>query len=37
MHAGEEDPRCPIAGLEIPKQKIVEAYENAGCPEKFKV
>lgn len=34
---GEEDPRCPIAGLEIPKQKIVEAYESACCPENFKV
>lgn len=37
MHAGEEDPRCPLAGLDIPKQKVAEAYENAGCKDKFKV
>ncbi|KAL8107122.1 hypothetical protein AgCh_023784 [Apium graveolens] len=34
---GEEDPRCPIAGLEFPKQKTVEAYENTCCPENFKL
>lgn len=32
---GEEDPRCPLAGLEIPKQKVAKAYENAGCPDNF--
>lgn len=36
-HAGAEDPRCPIAGLEIPVSRAIEAYREADCPEKFKV
>ncbi|XP_075095809.1 uncharacterized protein LOC107820549 [Nicotiana tabacum] len=34
---GAEDPRCPIAGLDIPKSRAHKAYENAGCPLNFKL
>ncbi|XXG55844.1 hypothetical protein AAC387_Pa03g3415 [Persea americana] len=33
---GAEDPRCPMAGLEIPVSRAIEAYREADCPEKFK-
>ncbi|XP_073108895.1 uncharacterized protein [Elaeis guineensis] len=33
---GAEDPRCPLAGIEIPCSTAVEAYKRANCPEKFK-
>lgn len=33
---GEKDPRCPIAGLEIPMQRVHKAYEDAHCPNNFK-
>ncbi|KAK4770381.1 hypothetical protein SAY87_030913 [Trapa incisa] len=34
---GEDDPRCPIAGLDIPKSRAQKAYEDARCPENFKL
>lgn len=34
---GEKDARCPLEGLRIPKLRAEQAYENASCPEKFKV
>ncbi|GMP94832.1 hypothetical protein CsSME_00044127 [Camellia sinensis var. sinensis] len=34
---GEKDPRCPIEGLEIPKSRARKAYEDAHCPDNFKV
>ncbi|KAL7219649.1 hypothetical protein ACSBR2_012666 [Camellia fascicularis] len=34
---GEKDPRCPIEGLEIPKSRACKAYEDAHCPDNFKV
>ncbi|GAA0148407.1 hydrolase [Lithospermum erythrorhizon] len=34
---GEEDPRCPLSGLDLPKAKATEIYERAGCPENFKL
>nr|GMC46601.1 putative esterase YitV [Ipomoea batatas] len=34
---GEEDPRCPLAGLEIPKSKATQSCEDAHCPDHFKV
>ncbi|XP_073108894.1 uncharacterized protein [Elaeis guineensis] len=34
---GAEDPRCPLAGIEIPCSTAVEAYKRANCPEKFKL
>ncbi|OMO61896.1 hypothetical protein CCACVL1_23172 [Corchorus capsularis] len=34
---GAEDPRCPIAGLEIPKTSALKAYEEAHCSDKFKL
>ncbi|OWM87786.1 hypothetical protein CDL15_Pgr019369 [Punica granatum] len=33
---GEEDPRCPIAGLDVPKSGAEKAYEEAKCPDSFK-
>ncbi|KAG1346716.1 putative esterase YitV [Cocos nucifera] len=34
---GAEDPRCPLAGIEIPCSTAVEACKRANCPEKFKL
>ncbi|XP_031118093.1 uncharacterized protein LOC116021760 isoform X1 [Ipomoea triloba] len=34
---GEEDPRCPLAGLEIPKSKATQSCEDAHCPDHFKL
>ncbi|XP_010249673.1 PREDICTED: uncharacterized protein LOC104592159 [Nelumbo nucifera] len=34
---GAEDPRCPLAGLEIPVSRAQEVYKEANCPEKFKL
>ncbi|OMO91023.1 hypothetical protein COLO4_18679 [Corchorus olitorius] len=34
---GAEDPRCPIAGLEISKTRALKAYEEANCSDKFKL
>ncbi|GMP55191.1 hypothetical protein CsSME_00020081 [Camellia sinensis var. sinensis] len=34
---GEKDPRCPIEGLEITKSRACKAYEDAHCPDNFKV
>ncbi|KAI6681549.1 hypothetical protein NL676_035430 [Syzygium grande] len=34
---GANDPRCPLAGLEVPKSRASEAYEKAHCPENFKL
>ncbi|XP_068653033.1 uncharacterized protein [Aristolochia californica] len=34
---GEEDPRCPLPGLNIPISKAEKAYKDANCSEKFKV
>ncbi|OUZ99984.1 hypothetical protein BVC80_9069g104 [Macleaya cordata] len=34
---GTEDPRCPIAGLEVPFSRAREAYKAASCPENFEV
>lgn len=34
---GTDDPRCPLAGLETPISRAEEAYEQADCPEKFKM
>lgn len=34
---GAEDCRCPRAGLETPVSRAMEAYKEAGCPEKFKL
>ncbi|KAG5562567.1 hypothetical protein RHGRI_005333 [Rhododendron griersonianum] len=34
---GEKDPRCPLEGLEIPKSRARKAYEEAHCPDKFKL
>lgn len=34
---GAEDPRCPLAGLEIPEAKARKAYKEAHCSEKFKL
>ncbi|CAL5391822.1 unnamed protein product [Camellia sinensis] len=33
----EKDPRCPIEGLEITKSRACKAYEDAHCPDNFKV
>ncbi|ONK69056.1 uncharacterized protein A4U43_C05F18830 [Asparagus officinalis] len=33
---GADDPRCPLAGLDTPISRAVEAYKEANCPEKFK-
>ncbi|XP_060213798.1 uncharacterized protein LOC132640981 isoform X3 [Lycium barbarum] len=34
---GEEDPRCPIAGLDIPKSRAHKACADADCPLNFKL
>ncbi|KAM0938571.1 putative peptidase S9, prolyl oligopeptidase, catalytic domain, alpha/Beta hydrolase [Dioscorea sansibarensis] len=34
---GAGDPRCPLAGLETPVARAVEAYKGAGCLEKFQL
>ncbi|WOG85668.1 hypothetical protein DCAR_0104859 [Daucus carota subsp. sativus] len=34
---GEKDARCPLQGLRVPQLRAVQAYENAGCPDKFKM
>ncbi|KAJ8539980.1 hypothetical protein K7X08_026369 [Anisodus acutangulus] len=34
---GEEDPRCPIAGLDIPKSGAHKACADADCPLNFKM
>lgn len=34
---GADDPRCPLAGLDVPIARSREAYEAANCPEKFEV
>ncbi|KAH9761135.1 AB hydrolase-1 domain-containing protein [Citrus sinensis] len=34
---GAEDPRCPLAGLEIPKARARKAYAEANCSDNFKV
>ncbi|KAL3368944.1 hypothetical protein AABB24_009644 [Solanum stoloniferum] len=34
---GEEDPRCPIAGLDIPTSSVCKACADADCPLNFKV
>ncbi|CAL5394849.1 unnamed protein product [Camellia sinensis] len=34
---GEKDPRCPIEGLVITKSRACKAYEDAHCPDNFKV
>lgn len=36
-HAGAEDPRCPILGLQEPASKTSKAYGEAGSSEKFMV
>lgn len=34
---GAEDPRCPHAGLEVPKSRAIKAYGEAHSLDKFKV
>ncbi|KAG9456136.1 hypothetical protein H6P81_000644 [Aristolochia fimbriata] len=34
---GEQDPRCPLPGLNIPISRAEKVYNDANCPEKFKV
>ncbi|KAF3627401.1 putative peroxisomal fatty acid beta-oxidation multifunctional protein AIM1-like isoform X1 [Capsicum annuum] len=34
---GEDDPRCPLGDLEIPASRACNAYEEANCPQNFKV
>ncbi|KAK9273991.1 hypothetical protein L1049_018805 [Liquidambar formosana] len=34
---GAEDPRCPLAGLEIPKSRASKAYGEALCLDNFKL
>ncbi|GAB4837250.1 hypothetical protein Ancab_002153 [Ancistrocladus abbreviatus] len=34
---GAEDPRCPVAGLDIPKFRACKAYEEVNCINKFKL
>lgn len=36
-HTGAEDPRCPLAGLDAPVSRASKAYEEANCPDNFKV
>lgn len=36
-HTGKEDPRCPVAGLEITISDTRKAFENANCSNNFKV
>ncbi|GMG99065.1 hypothetical protein Nepgr_000905 [Nepenthes gracilis] len=33
---GAEDPRCPLAGIEIPISRAHKAYEEANCVDNFK-
>ncbi|VFQ97683.1 unnamed protein product [Cuscuta campestris] len=34
---GEEDPRCPLAGLKVVMSKASQSYEDAQCPEHLQV
>ncbi|XP_057960042.1 uncharacterized protein LOC131152279 [Malania oleifera] len=34
---GATDPRCPLDGLETPKSNACKAYEEAHCPDNFKL
>ncbi|XP_052210802.1 uncharacterized protein LOC127813721 [Diospyros lotus] len=34
---GQDDPRCPIKGLEIPVSRASKAYKDANCPDNLKV
>ncbi|ESW09166.1 hypothetical protein PHAVU_009G105800 [Phaseolus vulgaris] len=34
---GAEDRRCPVASLEVPRSKAIEAYEAFQCSDHFKV
>ncbi|KVH72802.1 hypothetical protein Ccrd_025580 [Cynara cardunculus var. scolymus] len=34
---GEEDPRCPIAGLDVTISRTCKAFQDANCPDSFKV
>ncbi|KAI3677577.1 hypothetical protein L6452_36843 [Arctium lappa] len=34
---GEGDPRCPIAGLDVTISRTCKAFEDAHCPDSFKV
>ncbi|KAF9681124.1 hypothetical protein SADUNF_Sadunf06G0192900 [Salix dunnii] len=34
---GAEDPRCPLAGLEVPKSRAIKAYGEAHSLDKFKL
>ncbi|GAV90264.1 Abhydrolase_6 domain-containing protein [Cephalotus follicularis] len=34
---GAEDPRCPLAGLEIPQSRASKIFEEAHFPENFKL
>lgn len=34
---GAEDPRCPLAGLDAPVSRASKAYEEANCPDNFKL
>ncbi|KAD3067612.1 hypothetical protein E3N88_35492 [Mikania micrantha] len=34
---GAEDPRCPMAGLDVTISKTCRAYEKANCADNFKV
>ncbi|CAH9076549.1 unnamed protein product [Cuscuta europaea] len=34
---GEEDPRCPLAGLKLAISKASQSYEDAHCRDHFKV
>ncbi|GKA22154.1 alpha/beta hydrolases superfamily protein [Tanacetum coccineum] len=37
MLQGNEDPRCPVAGLDITISDTRKAFENANCSDNFKV
>ncbi|XP_051151246.1 uncharacterized protein LOC127265481 [Andrographis paniculata] len=34
---GEDDPRCPVGGLELPESKATQAYRKADSVQNFKV
>lgn len=34
---GAEDPRCPLAGLDVPKARALKAYEDSHSIDNFKV
>ncbi|XP_065851379.1 uncharacterized protein [Euphorbia lathyris] len=34
---GAEDPRCPLAGLDVPKSRACKAYEEAKHPDNFEL